>query len=89
VIPKENIADLKAVFLFNFTKLSIHALGSNVNHTLLFVSGRQKQLFYFYTVFSLPRLKKTMTFTLQNSAAGAAKKKPLAGHCRQRLHISS
>jgi len=42
---------LMGSFLFNFTKLSIHALGSNVNHTLLFVSERQKQIFYFIPFF--------------------------------------
>jgi hypothetical protein len=43
VVPKENIAALWVVFLFIFTKLSLHVLGRNVNNTLLFYTKRCKR----------------------------------------------
>jgi hypothetical protein len=43
VLIKENIAILSAFFLFNLIKLSIHVLGANVNHPLLFVADNRKR----------------------------------------------
>jgi hypothetical protein len=50
VVLKENIAVLWAVFLFIFTKLSLHPPGCNVNHTLLSIAvrhNRHQRILYF------------------------------------------